>query len=61
MIVYVIRDERCSPDHPVGDAVDVLVRREDAERFIQNVRGDDPGLAKPLRIEARELRTGAPN
>jgi hypothetical protein len=33
----------------------VFVRREDAERFIEQVRGDDPDLASYLRIEEREL------
>lgn len=31
-----------SPGFPLGDAVEVFVRREDAERFIAEVRGDDP-------------------
>ena len=30
-------------------------QREDAERFIEDVRGDDPELAGSLRIEEREL------
>jgi hypothetical protein len=34
----------------------VLVRREDAERFIEDVRGDEPELAAKLRIERRELK-----
>ena len=33
-------------------------RREDAERFIEEVRGDEPELAKELRIEERELEAG---
>jgi len=37
------------------------VRREDAERFIEEVRGDEPELAKSLRIEERELRAGELN
>jgi hypothetical protein len=56
VVVYVIRDERCSLDHPLGDAIEVLIRREDAERFIEEVRGDDPEVAAKLRIEERELR-----
>jgi hypothetical protein len=47
--------ERAS-SHPLGGAVDVLLTREDAERFIAEVRGDDPELASHLRIEERELR-----
>jgi len=31
---------------------------EDAERFIEEVRGDDPELAAKLRIEERELEAG---
>jgi hypothetical protein len=33
-------------------------RREDAERFVEEVRGDDPEIAVKLRIEERELETG---
>ena len=45
MLVYAIIDVRSSPDHPLGDAVETFVRREDAERFVAEVRGDDPELA----------------
>jgi hypothetical protein len=41
--------------------VEVFVRREDAERFIEEVRGDDPEIAAKLRIEERELETGGSN
>jgi hypothetical protein len=34
-------------------------RREDAERFIEEFRGDDPDRASYLRIEERELRAEA--
>ena len=61
MIVYAIHDLRSSPDHPLGDAVETFVRREDAERFIAEVRGDDPELASYLRIEERELDAGGRN
>jgi hypothetical protein len=30
--------------HAMGDAVETFIRREDAERFIEEVRGDDPDL-----------------
>jgi hypothetical protein len=43
LLVYAIVDVRSSLDHPLGDAVETLVRREDAERFIEEVRRDDPG------------------
>jgi hypothetical protein len=32
--------------------------REDAERLIEEVRGDDPELASSLRIEEREVEAG---
>ena len=35
--------------------------REDAERFIEEVRGDDPDIASYLRIEERELEAGGRN
>jgi hypothetical protein len=34
-----------SPTHPLGDAVETFLRREDAERFTEDVRGDDVELA----------------
>jgi hypothetical protein len=37
---------------------EVYVPREDAERFIEEVRGDEPELARHLRIEKRELPVG---
>lgn len=41
-----------------GDSLEVFVRREDAERFIETVRGDDPAIAAKIRIEERELEGG---
>jgi hypothetical protein len=41
--------------------LEVFVRREDAERFIEEVRGDDPDVAAKLRVEERELEAGGPN
>ena len=38
MLVFAITDDRSSPDHPLGDAVETFIRREDAERFIEEVR-----------------------
>jgi hypothetical protein len=58
VFVYAIRDLRSSLDHPLGDAVETFVRREDAERFIAEVRSDDPELASYLRIEERVLEAG---
>jgi hypothetical protein len=36
-------------------AVELLVRREDAERFLEDVRADEPPLVKQLRLEPVEL------
>jgi hypothetical protein len=46
--------------HSVG-TIDAFIRREDAERFIEEVRGDDPELAGYLGIEERELESGGRN
>ena len=61
MIVYAVVDDTLSPASPLGDAIDVFVRRGDAERFIEEIRHDEPELAEPLRIEERELEAGGPN
>ena len=61
MIVYAVVDDTLSARSPLGDAVDVFVRREDAERFIDEIQRDDPDLAKPLRVEERELEAGGLN
>ena len=45
MIVYAVVDDALSPDFPLGVELEVFIRREDAERFIEEVRGDDPELA----------------
>ena len=52
MIVYAVVDDALSPDFPLGVELEVFIRRADAERFIEEVRGDEP----ELRIEERELR-----
>ncbi len=36
-------------------AVDLFVRRADAERFLEEVRGDDAELAETLTLEPVEL------
>ena len=45
----------------LGDSLGVFIRREDAKRFIEEVRGDDPELACHLRIKERELEAGGLN
>jgi hypothetical protein len=61
VIVYAVVDDTLSKTSPLGDAIDVFLRRKDAERFIEEIRRDEPELAEPLRIEARELEAGGPN
>ena len=41
--------------------LEVFIRRDDADRFIEQVRGDDPEVAAKLRIEERELEAGGLN
>ena len=51
VIVYAVVGDALSPDFPLGVELEVFVQREDAERFIEEVRADDPELASYLRIE----------
>ena len=55
VLVYAVVDDALSRSVPLGDSLDVFIRREDAERFIEEERGDDPELASYLRIEEPEL------
>jgi hypothetical protein len=61
VLVCAVVDDRLSPTSPLGDSVHVFIRREDAERFVEEVRGDDPALASYLRFEERELDAGGVN
>jgi hypothetical protein len=58
VVVYAIVNVALSPDFPLRDAVETLIRREDAERFVEEIRGDDPDLASYRRIEERRARGG---
>jgi hypothetical protein len=51
VIVYAVVDDALSPDFPLGDSLEVFIRKADAERFIEEVRGGDPEVAAKLRIE----------
>ncbi|MBA3565443.1 MAG: hypothetical protein H0W31_01155 [Actinobacteria bacterium] len=35
MIVYAVVDDALSPDFPLGVELEVFVRRDDAERFVE--------------------------
>jgi hypothetical protein len=48
LIVYAV-DLHSSSDHPFGEAT--FARRDDAERFIEEVRRKEPALASDLHIE----------
>jgi hypothetical protein len=62
LIVYAIIDDALSPDFPLGVEFEVFIRREDAERFVAEVRDDDPEVAAKLRVEERRLEgVGEPN
>jgi hypothetical protein len=61
MIVYAVVDDALSPDFPLGVEVDGFIRREDAERFIAEMRGDELEMAAKLRIEERELEADGLN
>lgn len=57
MLVYAILDDRMSPTtRSVTPS-----RRSSAERFVEEVRGEDPELASYMRIEERELEAGGRN
>jgi hypothetical protein len=58
LIVYAV-DLRSKPDDPFGEAT--FLRREDAERFIEGIRDDDPERASYLRIDEREPEVGGLN
>jgi len=61
VIVSAVVDDAPSPDFPLGDALEAFIRREDAKRFIEEVRGDEPEIAAKLRIEERKLDGGGLN
>jgi hypothetical protein len=61
MFVFAVRDLTSSLWHPLGWAVDTFLKREDAERFIEDVRRDEPALADALRIVMVELEAGGRN
>ena len=58
MIVYAVVVDALLPGFPLGVALEVFIRREDAERFVEEVRGDETEIAEKLRIEEREREAG---
>jgi hypothetical protein len=61
MIGFAVVDVSLSPTSPIGNAVETFIRSEDASSFVEEVRGDEPKLARYLRIEERELEAGGRN
>jgi len=55
LIASAIIDDAVPSNFTLGAELEVFVRCQDAERFIEEVRGDDPEAADKLMIEEREL------
>jgi len=56
VIVCAVVDDALSPDVPLGDSLEVFVRRDDAEQLTEDVRGNTPeltgryGIAVPVNV-----------
>ena len=57
VILYSVDLPATSPNCPFGR--ETFIRREDAERFIEELRREEPELARSLRIEQHEVRRAA--
>ena len=42
VIVHALVDDRDEPGHPLGDTVEVYLRRDDAECSLAGIVGDEP-------------------
>ena len=60
VLVYAVADDILSPDFPLGDALEVYVRREDPEWLIEEVRGDEPGFGSVDAVRACCARFSCP-
>jgi len=54
LLLYGIRSAFLNGD-PLGDVVELFLRRDDAERFLAECLRDEPGWANVLSVEAVEL------
>jgi hypothetical protein len=45
VLAFAMVDDSLSPTSPLRAAIETFIRREDAERFVEEVRRDDPELA----------------
>jgi hypothetical protein len=59
LMVYSVRLGSTSANYPFGR--ETFTRREDAERFIEEMRKEEPDRASSLRIEEHELEAGGMN
>ena len=59
LIVYSVDLRSMGGNHPFGR--ETFTRREDAERFIEELRREDSELGRALRIEEHELEAGGDN
>ena len=59
LVAYSVDLRSMSGNHPFGR--ETFTSREDAERFIEDLRSDDPELGTALRIEEHELDAGGDN
>ena len=59
LILYSVDLGSTNANHLFGR--ETFIRGEDAERFIEEVRGEESGFANFLRIEEHELETGGLN
>ena len=57
LFLYSVDLPATSPNCPFGR--ETFIRREDAERFIEELRRLEPELANSLRIEEHEIRRAA--
>ena len=57
MPLYAVRSALLDSD-PLGDCVDLFLRREDAERFLSECLADEPGWRSVLIVEDVEYETG---
>jgi len=55
VLAYGVVSEKLSPTSLLGDAVETFVRREAAERFIEEVQRDDPVDPGPWPCRRRPL------
>jgi hypothetical protein len=46
VLVYAVVDDALSPDFPLGNSLETFIRGEDAERFVEGVRGNDSKRAR---------------